>query len=402
METSRAASAASALQPDVLLAEAKRRTGFSDFGDPWFMEPLGVLLHSLRNEAGLSAAGVEIECERQTAALVNRLHFVETLRRNPEIRQEDVRVAAVIVSLPRTGSTMLQRLLASTPPFTAMRWWEVFNYAPLAGEVRGDPVERRRAGQRIIDGFLGGNPDLIASHPYELEAPEEETPVLGQFFMGTLMEGFAYVPSYVEWLKTQDHRRVYQELRSVLQFMQWNEPARRAQRWILKSSAHLASLEALCAEFPDALVIMNHRDPLQTVPSLCSLMTMLHGIECEKLDKVTVGRSIAKRWAWNLQRFTELRARLPAARFLDMNYRGLIDDAVNEVGKVFERLGEPLNAQTQAAIGGWLAKNNRDKRPPHRYTLAEFGLTEDELLHSFADYRSTYVAGADEQHTAHR
>jgi hypothetical protein len=295
------------------------------------------------------------------------------------------------VSLPRTGSTMLQRLLASTPAFTAMRWWEVFNYAPVAGEERGNPQQRRQAGQEIIDAFLKGNPDLITSHPYQLEAPEEETPVLGQFFMGTLMEGFAYLPSYVEWLKTQDHRRVYAELRRVLQFMQWDDPTRRAKRWILKSSAHLASLGALCAEFPEALIIMSHRDPLQTVPSVCSLMTMLHALESEQIDKIMVGRFTAKRWAWNLERFMEWRSRLPAARFYDIPYRDLMEDPVAAVGHVLTRLGEPLTPLTAATIDSWLEANRRDKRPRHLYTLAEFGLSEDELRTDFKAYRSMFL-----------
>jgi hypothetical protein len=383
--------ATSALQSNVLLNEAVRRTGLKDFGDVWFLEPLDALLNSLRTEARLTAAGVEIERERVVAALANRLRFNEAIRCNPEILHEKPQVAAVIVSLPRTGSTMLQRLLASTPAFTAMRWWEVFNYAPVPGEERGNPQQRRQAGQKIIDAFLQGNPDLITSHPYQLEAPEEETPVLGQFFMGTLMEGFAYLPSYVGWLKTQDHRRVYAELRKVLQFMQWDDPTRRDKRWILKSSAHLASLGALCAEFPEALIIMSHRDPLQTVPSVCSLMTMLHALESDQMDKIIVGRFTAKRWAWNLERFMELRSRLPAARFYDIPYRDLMEDPVSAVGRVLTRLGEPLTASTAAEIDGWLDANRRDKRPQHRYTPAEFGLSEDELRTDFKAYRSMFL-----------
>src|ERR1700733_12974968 len=312
--------ATSALQRNVLFDEAMRRTGLTDFGDVWFLKPLDTLLNSLRTEARLTAAGVEIERERVVAALVNRLNFTEAIRRNPEILHEKPQVAAVIVSLPRTGSTMLQRLLASTPAFTAMRWWEVFNYAPVPREERGNPRQRRQAGQKIIDDFLQGNPELITSHPYAVEAPEEETPVLGQFFMGTLMEGFAYLPSYVAWLKQRSHHRVYTELRTVLQFMQGNEPVRRSQRWILKSSAHLASLDGLCQEFPEALIVMNHRDPLQTVPSVGSLMTMLHGLGCDPVNRITVGRFTDDRWAWNLTRITEFRKTLPGTRFCDIDY----------------------------------------------------------------------------------
>jgi hypothetical protein len=184
---------------------------------------------------------------------------------------------------------------------------------------------------------------------------------------------------------------VYGELRMILQCMQWDQPSRRAQRWILKSSAHLASLEALCQQFPEALIIMSHRDPLQTVPSVCSLMTMLHALECDRVDKVEVGRFTAKRWAWNLSRFTQSRARLPSDRFHDVRYRQLVQEPVEEVGRVFARLGEKLTSEAAASINQRLESNRRDKRPAHQYSLGEFGLSEAELLRDFAEYRTAFL-----------
>jgi hypothetical protein len=380
------------LNVDALADEATQRTGLHAFGNSWFLEPLDRLLDSLRRDAGLSEAGMLRERDRIVTALANRLYMVEALRVHPEIAIEDVQVAAAVVSLPRTGSTMLHRLLAATSPFAAMRWWEVFNYAPIPGEERGHAVHRRRAGQELIDDFVRGNPDLLASHPYELDQAEEETPVLGQFFVGTLMEGFAYVPSYVDWLKTYDHREAYRELRTVMQFMQWYQPARRSQRWVLKSSAHLASLEGLTMEFPEALVIMGHRDPAQTIPSLCSLITMLHGLERGQVDKVTVGRWIAERWAWNLDRYTRVRSELSPDRFLDIDYRELTRNPLEVVRRVFARLQQPLTQDAQTSLSAWIKANRRDRRPAHSYTLGEFGLTDAWLAQRFAGYRAAHAA----------
>lgn len=378
------------LQMEWLTDQAVQRTGLSDFGDLWFREPLGILLRSLREEADLSPQGVQIESERQIAALMNRLYMVDALKRHPEIEKEEIRVAAVVVSLPRTGSTMMQRLLASTPGFTSMRWWEVFNYAPLPNERFGDPAARKAAGQRIIDDLLKGNPNLSSGHPYQVDAPEEETPMLGQFFVGTLMEGFAYLPSYVEWLKQFDHRPVYRELRTLLKAMQWVEPARRRQRWILKSSAHLPTVDAVCEEFPETRIIMIHRDPLEAVPSVCSLMTMLHSIERKDVDLVEVGQFTAARWAWNLSRYASLRESLPEHRFIDIDYRDLTADALKQVRRVFSDLGEPMTPEAEERIAQWSRANARDKRPTHQYSLERFGLTAAGLSEAFAEYRSAF------------
>jgi hypothetical protein len=376
-----------------LLATARSRTGLSDFGDRWFLEPLAALLDSLNHDAKLHAAGIVAETERVVTALVNRLHLVDICQRERAIEHESVNVAAVIVGLPRTGSTLMQRLLSSVPALTALRWWEICNYAPWPGEVPTNVSGRHRAGQDIIDALLAGDPELAAGHPYQNDAADEETIILGQFFMGTLMEGFAHVPGYVAWLKQADHSPMYRELRRVLQSMQWFDPSRRGRRWLLRSSAHLASLEALTGEFPEARLLMTHRDPLETIPSLCSLMTMLQGLGSNRMDKIDSGRFIAERWAWNLQEFMRIRARLPRERFLDVYYADLVREPLAVGLAVVRALGLGDDYPTRVAMQNWLDANGRERHPPHHYTAQEFGLTPESLASMFADYRTTFVSG---------
>jgi hypothetical protein len=102
------------------------------------------------------------------------------------------------------------------------------------------------------------------------------------------------------------------------------------------------------------------------------------------------------RWAWNLLRFTQLRARLPPERFYDMGYRELLHDPIPEVGRVFARLGEGVTAEARTSVAQWLENNRRDKRPAHEYSLSEFRLSEEGLRHDFAEYRATFL-GATEQ-----
>jgi hypothetical protein len=382
---------------DEMLSMARTRTGLADFGDCWFLEPLAVLRESLQEEARLSANGVAAETERIVTALVNRLRLIDACHREPAIEHEPVDVAGVIVGLPRTGSTLLQRLLSNVPGLTALRWWEICNYAPWPGETPNHVPARFQAGQAIIDSLLAGDPELAAGHPYQNDAADEETIILGQFFMGTLMEGFAHVPRYVAWLKRADHTPMYRELRRVLQSMQWFDPGRRGSRWILKSPAHLASLDALAAEFPDARLIMTHRDPLETIPSLCSLMTMLQGIGTDRLDRTESGRFIAERWAWNLREFIRVRERLPAERFIDVRYEDLTGEPLTTGRAIIRTLGLPDDARTSAALRGWLELNGRERHPPHRYSASDFGLTMESLAALFADYRSTFASARDKR-----
>ena len=112
------------LDADALMARARTNTGLDDFGPDHFMEPLQVLLRSMREEADLTPAGVEMQGGRVVNALENRLRRQALMKAHPEIADETVEVGAIIVGLPRTGSTMLHRLLAASPRATAIVWWE--------------------------------------------------------------------------------------------------------------------------------------------------------------------------------------------------------------------------------------------------------------------------------------
>lgn len=374
-----------------LLAEARRRAGLEEFGSAWFLEPLGVMLAALRAEAKLSEAGVAAHRERILAALVNRLRTVEALERHPEILHERGEVAGIIVGLPRTGSTMLHRLLATAPGLTALKWWEAQNYAPFPGEERGRPSERIAFAERLLDSMLEHNPDLLSIHPFQVHGADEEIIILDQFFIGTMPEAYAYIPSYSAWLKRTDQRPAYEDLRTVLKFLQWQDPQRAGKRWVLKTPGHLAALDTVLAVFPEAQLIMTHRDPLSTVPSYCSLVTALHELGAVQVDRATVGRFTARRWAEMLERFTQLRDELGGQRFIDVPYEALQADPLGQWRRVLERLGEPVTAGTERAAAQWLKDNAREKRAAHRYTLGEFGLDREGLERAFATYRARFL-----------
>ncbi len=134
-----------------LLAQARAATGLADFGDEWFLVPLEKLVASINAEAGLLHDGGHID--RIVYALMDRLVVTDLIRRRPEILDEEINVAAAIIGLPRTGSTMLHRLLASLPGMTSPWWWEVTFPLPLPGEEPGDPSPAPRAGEADGAGF---------------------------------------------------------------------------------------------------------------------------------------------------------------------------------------------------------------------------------------------------------
>jgi hypothetical protein len=172
-----------------LKARAEAATGLKDFGDPWIFENLGVMIPAMNAESQLSEAGAAGAEEMIVRSLSNRLAHVDLLRRHPEILAEEITVAAVVVGLPRTGSTMLHRMLCAAPGMTGMRWWEAQNYAPPVGTDPHDPEPRRQAAHFILDYMLENAPDLMSIHPMSVDQPDEELIALGQIFSSTLADG---------------------------------------------------------------------------------------------------------------------------------------------------------------------------------------------------------------------
>jgi hypothetical protein len=310
------------LTEESLLNEAKTQAGLSDFGDLWFLEPMGKLLDSIHREAKLSPTGVANQGARIVHGLVSRLRLQDAIKRNPEILDEKVIVAGTIVGLPRTGSTMFHRMLSNAPGINSIKWFETQFYAPFAGEERGNPVERRAQAMKVMEGYVAAG--MMSIHPFAIDAPDEEIIIMDQVFVGTMPESAMYVPSYAAWLGTFDHTKAYEDLKTILKFFQWQDVGRHGKRWVLKTPGHLPTLDTLFKVFPETTVITTHRDPLSTVPSYCSMVNSLIHMNSDQVDDIEFGRFTEKRWAGFLERYEAARQRIGPHRFIDIKYEDLV------------------------------------------------------------------------------
>lgn len=379
-----------ALERESLLQLARERSGLSDFGDLWFLEPMNRFLEALNREACLTPAGHGMQTELIVKGLVSRLRMVEDIKRHPEILDEKVEVAGIILGLPRTGSTIFQRLLASAPGMTGLRYYEAQYFAPFPGEERGNPHERRAYAQAMIDEWLQLSPELASIHPIERDAPEEEILVLGQMFVSTMIEGMNFVPSFARWLNDYDQSRGHEDLKTILQYLQWQDPMRRGRKWILKSPSNLPYTEVAAKAFPNALLIMTHRDPLQTVPSYVSMMAALYRLS-STIDDHEVGAFWFPRLVEWMHRFEGARARIGEERFIDIDYRDVGKEPMIQAERVLARMGITIDADLEDALSEFLMGNKREQRPMHNYSLERYGLDEKAIERAFAAYRARYI-----------
>jgi hypothetical protein len=376
-----------------VLDAAFDKAGLRSFGDEGFFEPLQVLLRALDEEANLSAIGRYGQFTRIVDLLVNRLRIESWLQRYPEILDERIAPPVVIAGLMRTGTTMLHRLMACDRRFYAPLWYEVRYPAPLPGYQFAGEDTRIPLAKEEVRQMIEASPDLAAIHPLEACAVDEDIMLLEHSFYSTVPESFAYIPGYARWLDGHDNTPGYRYLHRLLQFLQWQKKRKghSADRWLLKTPHHLHHLDILLEVFPGATVIQTHRNPLQTIPSLCSMNYALAGMGSDAVDARTLGRHWCDKFARSLQRALAVRAQHPD-QFIDVLYADSASDPMGTVERIYGRLGIALNEHTHAAMAQWLQDNRREDRNPHVYTLEQFGFTRQGLERDFADYRSTFLA----------
>lgn len=374
-----------------LVTQAREQTGLKDFGATWFFANIDALIPSLNKQAKLSPEGIYGAQHMIVSSLVNRLHHKQLIKDNPEILEEQVNVTAVLTGLPRTGSTMLHRMLAAAPNLTGVKWYETQNYVPLGGETRGSPEPRREAAKGVLAYMLEKIPELMSIHPMDIEQPDEEVIILGQLFSSSMIESTYFVPDYAAWLSGQDPRNAYDDLVEILQSLQWQDPSRRGKSWVLKTPGHLMGLQTVLDVFPSAKIVMTHRDPVSTIPSYCSMEASLYKMGSHDISNKDIGDYWTKRLKDWLDNFMTVRANADTARFIDVNYKNLLETPVEEGARVLEAAGITMSVEIESGMEDWIEANRREHRAAHKYSLADFGLEEADIREKYRNYIGQYV-----------
>ena len=377
------------LDAEALIRAAKKKTKLDDTGDPSFREPLGILLRSIEEEAALHSVGRIIARARIVSMLVTRLRLEALISREPAIERETLTRPIVIVGLPRTGTTLLHRLLASDQArIRALMSWEALMPVAANGDARD---QRRRIAQAVRSEralkYLA--PDFFAVHPIDARGPEEEILLLDLAFRSTVPEATMYVPTYSRWLEGADQLPAYRQLARALRALQWQrKPADPDFRWVLKTPHHLEWLEELPQVLDNPLIVWTHRAPKDVVGSFCSMIAHGRGVFSDRVDPLEIGRAWLRKGKRMVERALDARSRIGEENIIDVRYSDLLRDPLAVAKVVEERAGLKWNAGTEAELKRSLGRETKDRHGVHRYRLSDFGLTEADVEGAFARYRS--------------
>ncbi|MFJ4657884.1 sulfotransferase family protein [Nocardia sp. NPDC088792] len=363
-----------------LHASATKVVGLDDFGSDDYREALGVLLESYQRDAGLTELGSKMSRYFLRNALVARALSEASWKANPEYAETPVARPIFVTGLPRTGTTALHRLLAADPQHQALEMW-------LADFPQPRPPRETWADNPIYQQLDAGfaqhrieNPEFMGVHYMTAAEVEECWQLLRQTVKSIAYESLAYLPTYSQWLQQQEWTDAYARHKANLQLIGLGD----TRRWVLKNPSHLFALDALMEVYPDALIIQTHRDPVTIVGSSCSLSEQATKGWSTTFVGEKIGATQLELWSRGLREFTSARKRYNPDQFLDIEFDELRADPFGTVEKIYSTFGLESTDTGRAAMRA-LDEDSKsgDRKPQHKYSLADYGLTEDRVRAEF-------------------
>lgn len=372
-----------------IMQRAVARAGCDDFGDSWFEQPLAVLLQALESEARLHEAGAWVAMKQCEKVLVDRLWAQQWFARHPEIFARPLCAPVFVVGPMRSGTTRLHRLLAADRRLAHLRSFETICPVPYPGFTHGGHDHRITIARRARKVAEWANPRTLAIHPTGPMQPEEELGLLVNSFWGMKHEAQWHVPSYGRWCEGQDATPAYRQLARLLRLVGWAQQESSLKPWVLKTPQHMLDLDALLAVFPDARFVFTHRDPLRVVASSASLAWNQTCIYSDHADPQQVGREWLRKTRLQVERMQAARKAIAPERMIDVHYEDVDADWRGAMRRIYRFLGLEIDPAWPAMEACHHAAEGL-KRRPHRYSLAEFGLTEGQVMDQLGDYARSF------------
>ena len=370
------------LSVNELLAKAREITGVDIINDE-VVEPLTMLVNSLNNEAQLHETGVIAKQNKLLRLLSNRLRMLRDYAAHPEIADEKIENPVFIFGMARSGTTKTHRVLASTGDFNYMPFWQVQYPSLFTGDRSESPQARIDAADEYCRWLDETAPESKLGHSFETFEAEEDSLLWEQCFIAPSFLGYAEVPSYIEWFAQQGMMPVFKMLEKSLKYLQWQGLATASKPWLLKAPTYYGFEPELLSVFPDAHIVMTHRSPLSTVPSLCKLVNQFH----IPFDDARVNsQSLQTDLAATLDLHLSNRETTPNLNILDFRFEDAVNNMEAVAEKVYAHAGLTLSDESREKIQNWGANNPIHKKGKFEYSLEEFGLTEEGIKRDMAGY----------------
>jgi hypothetical protein len=374
------------LSVDDVLGQARSLTGLHDFGPMGFTERLGFLLDEVGSDGNVWMAHKAQFVEHCVKAAANRLRIQRYWSDYPEALDAAIERPIDVIALPRSGSTHLENLVAADRRLRHLPVYLAAQPAPQPGEAPGpDGQDPRWARAAARWEAMSQNRIMAAMHEHSPDHACGENELQMPDFASYQWEWMGFVPRFRDHYLGHDQTPHYRYMRDVLKAIAHQIPT--GQRWMLKSNQHSEQLGPLLAAYPDATVVMIHRDPVATLQSLLTMRGLAFKSSRKRLDIDAHVDYWVDRIEVMLRSYIRDRHLVPDGQLVEVMFSDIASDDVKGATSVLRAAGLEVTDDCVADIQAYMASHPRGKAGRVVYDLqGDFGLEPDELRERFAFY----------------
>ncbi len=368
-----------------LIEQARGTTELERFDSDSFCEGLDTFLSDI-NDSQPPEAALERVRGNVVQMLVNRLKTTAYLDQRPELLQRPIERPVFVFGIPRTGTTLLNNLLAADPARRSPLTWEIDDPVPPPTKAALYNDSRALARLEFERQMLAARPEMAKYYRGSAIYPNECVYIMAHDFKTLLWESRGRLPNYRDWLFQTDMTSAYQYHKRFLQLLQADAPG----IWNLKMPSHALWLPTLLKVYPDARLIWTHRDPLVALGSFCSIISVSHQTFAAGVDREWIGQNCSWQAEQHAGRIMDARDALGEDRIVDVHYTQLMREPIKTMRNLYQSLGDDFTEAAESAMRAWLGDNPQDKFGKHEYNLAQYGLSQEGATAQFERYLARY------------
>lgn len=368
------------------ITKAVEKTGLENFGGQTFEPGLEVLIDSLNTDIDLSEGTAGYFHNLILQLLINRLEITRLINENPEILNEKIEKPLIIVGLPRSGTTILQTLLALDPAARYLRNFETAGPICPPPELIPESVDPRiQDCHQGMEGIFGMAPNLrgINGINFMAQGTAECQNLMAHEFIHLGWSTGSSLFLHGDWVGECNMEKAYECHKNLLQILQWKLPN---DYWVLKAPIHLFGLDQLIATYPDARIVFTHRDPLGAMASGVSMAGNWTQFTAGQVDIKAISDWYPKLWAKGLSRALSVKEMLNTNQCLDIFHKDMTQDPIKTIEKIYAHFSIRFSKGAKKRMLTWLRDHPRSKFGSHNYTPEKFNLSGDKEKEMFNFY----------------
>jgi hypothetical protein len=348
------------------------------------------------NNPFLSAVGRFLVRKIALDSLKNRKKVLKHYHDNKDFIEKNgkYKKPVIITGAPRSGTTLLQRLMSEDPNTRSPYTYEMEESIPpmtADADPMADPrIKSSSAAMSALSKLAPGFMEKFAeSHLWSATEMEESIIYMfwhnGIAYMNQATAGFAYTEDLFS-LEGKRTSLAYERL--FFNMLDAYRPAK--SHWTLKSPCYAPFFPIIFDVNPDANVVLTHRNPMISMPSLCRIIESW----CIAFDKdgsfdkhrFAQTQSIYEKHC--LMRPLHYRKEHPESenQIFDCMYEDFFKDPIAVVKKIYQKFDLEYTDEFEKKMRTYLENNRQGKYGRHKYSLEEYGFEAKSLAEDFKEY----------------